>query len=254
MRDHFPGNLHPSLRTVDHRPWPLPERDWTWRQAWLDLVFLHYRVSADRIRAMLPPGVHLQEFDGSAWVGLVPFRMSGVMRRPLPDLPPFSSFPELNLRTYVEVDGRAGVWFFSLDADCRPVVFGGRYVYNLPYFSAKIRQTRDDKSFRFTSVRRTGGVRFSASYRPVGEVFFAERGTFEHWATERYCLYACSPRTGLCRVEVHHSPWPIQHAEVEVRECGVLSAAGIEPLDDMPVCHFSAGVHVVSYAQEAIGV
>jgi uncharacterized protein YqjF (DUF2071 family) len=33
------------------------------------------------------------------------------MRRPLPDLPYFSAFPELNLRLYVECEGKPGVWF-----------------------------------------------------------------------------------------------------------------------------------------------
>lgn len=243
---------HPAFETVSHRPWPLPECEWTWRQSWLDLSFIHYRVEANQIAAMLPPGLRLQEFDGTAWVGLVPFRMSGVMRRPFPDVPSFSSFPELNLRTYVECGGKPGVWFFSLDAACWPVVFGGRHVFGLPYHSARMSQWHEDGWISFRSIRRKDGARFEASYRPLGDVFLAEPGSFEYWAAERYCLYSHSTRCGLRRVEVQHPPWPLQHAEVEIGFSDILGAACIEPLDEVPVCHFSKGVHVVSYPAQTM--
>ena len=242
--------MHPALRSIAHRPWPLPAGAWRWRQSWLDLAFIHYRADPQSIRALLPSGLRLQEFDGSAWIGLVPFRMAGVMRRPFPDIPLFSTFPELNLRTYVECDGKPGVWFFSLDAASWPVVFGGRRIYGLPYFSARMRQRFNAGWHSFSSIRRGGDARFDARYRALGDVFFPEAGTFEHWATERYCLYSFSHRRGIERVEVHHAPWPLQRAEVEIHECSLLAAAGIKPLEGEPVCHFSSGVHVVSYAKE----
>ncbi len=108
--------MHPSLKEIDHRPWPLPASPWKWRQSWLDLAFLHYPVANQELEKRLPAGVELDLYEGTAWLGLVPFMMSGVMRRPFPDMPYFSAFPELNLRTYVVVDGKPGVWFFSLDA------------------------------------------------------------------------------------------------------------------------------------------
>src|SRR5690606_23097445 len=115
--------MQPAFQSIEHRPWPLQKSKWIWSLSWLDLAVGHYRIDAKQINHRLPDGLKLQEFDGTAWVGLVPFRMAGVMRRPFPDLPPFTTFPELNLRTYVEKDGKPGVWFFSLDADCRPLVW-----------------------------------------------------------------------------------------------------------------------------------
>lgn len=244
--------MHPALHQVDHRPWPLPRHDWKWRQSWLNLAFIHYRVPPAKIKPLLPARVRLQEFDGSAWIGLVPFCMARVMRRPFPDLPPFSSFPELNVRTYVEVGGKPGVWFFSLDADSWLAVFGGRHIYNLPYFSASMQLRRDHSGFAFRSVRRLGHARFAARYCPAGDVFFPEPGTFEHWATERYCLYSFSPRRGVARVEVHHAPWPLQRAELDVQECSVLASANISPLEQRPVCHFSTGVDVISFTQQTV--
>ena len=239
--------MHPAFKSIDHRPWPLPSEVWCWQQSWLDLAFLHYRVSAKTVRALLPPEVKLQEFDGSAWVGVVPFRMAGFMRRPPLDISLLRSFPELNLRTYVEVDCKPGVWFFSLDADNWPIVLVGRGVYNLPYFKADIQLEKQDDWIDCTSVRRKNDVRFKARYRPVDDPFIAESGSFEAWATERYCLYSQSRRGDIYRVEVQHVPWPLQQAVAEIETCDLFSAAGFSPIDPTPVCHYSAGVQVVSY-------
>jgi uncharacterized protein YqjF (DUF2071 family) len=244
--------MHPALREVDHRPWPLPTQAWRWRLSWLDLAFIHYRVDARSLGALLPPGIRLQEFDGSAWVGVVPFRMAGVMRRPFPDLPGLSAFHEINVRTYVIVGDKPGVWFFSLDADSWAIVFGGRRIYGLPYFSARCGHRVQDGWHEFSSVRRESAGTFVGRYRPVGEKLTHAPGSFAHWATERYCLYSFSPRRGMERVEVHHAPWPLYRAEVAIEECSLLSAAGIAPLDDTPVCHFSPGVHAVSYGTERV--
>jgi hypothetical protein len=146
--------MHRLLRETAHRPWPLPRREWIWRQSWLDLAFIHYRVDSGQLRPRLPKGLSLQEFDGSAWIALVPFRMEGVMRRPFPDFPPLSSFRELNVRTYVEAGGMPGVWFLSLDADSWPAVLGGRGLYGVPYFHARITQEARNGWFEYSCVRR----------------------------------------------------------------------------------------------------
>ena len=98
--------MHTSLSRIDHRPWPLPRQTWTWRQSWCDLLFAHWPVPAEVLRPLVPEALEIQEFDGTSWVGVVPFRMEGVMRRPLPNLPYFSAFPEINVRLYVERDDK----------------------------------------------------------------------------------------------------------------------------------------------------
>ena len=244
--------MHPSLESLQHRPWPLPSFNWKWRQSWLDLAFLHYRVDANALRKKLPRGVRLQEFDGSAWVGLVPFRMARMMRRPLPDLPWLDAFPELNLRTYVEVGDKPGVWFFSLDADFWPIVWGGRLVYDLPYWKAVMTHAPEGGWHRCTSRRRDGSARFAARHRPVGDRLPVQAGSFEHWATERYCLYAHSNTRGIARVEVHHAPWPLHQCEVEIETCEIMKAAGVQVMPEAPRCHFSAGVEVISCGRESV--
>ncbi|MBK1883519.1 DUF2071 domain-containing protein [Luteolibacter pohnpeiensis] len=244
--------MHESLRHLDHRPWPLPDQSWIWRQSWLDLAFIHYRVSRNQLAPLLPRGVEPQEFDGSSWLGLVPFRMAGISRRPLPFFPGLSSFPELNLRTYVEVEGKPGVWFFSLDADSWQLVFGGRQFYGLPYHLARMKQEWVDGWCEFSSQRRKGNAHFQGRYRPLDDPFTAKTGSFEHWAAERYCLYSQNRKRQLVRAEVHHQPWPLQQAEVEIRESTILSAVGISPMDSDPICHFSSGVHVISFPVELL--
>ena len=244
--------MHPTLRQTEHRPWPLPRRPWILQQAWLDLAFFHVRVAADEVQRRLPRGVRVEEFDGSAWLGLVPFRLAAARPRGVPAALGLPAFPEFNLRTYVEVDGKPGVWFFSLDADSWPVVLAGRGLYALPYFSARIRHRRDGDRHEVVGVRRRGGVAFAARYRPTGAPFVAAPGTFAHWATERYCLYTHSPRLGLSRVQVHHGPWPLQDAVVEMDGAGLLAAAGFSGECHDAVCHFSSGVEVVSFPREAL--
>lgn len=245
--------MHPALASTGHRPWPLPAGTWQWKQDWLDLAFLHYRVDARQIASRLPSGLRLQEYGGSAWVGLVPFRMAGIGRRELSSISLLPSFPELNLRTYVECQGKPGVWFFSLDAASRPIVLGGRRFYGLPYHLASASLRRQQAFHHFESARRDGPAEFKARYRATGSTFLAQAGTFEHWAAERYCLYAQHPARGLSRVEVHHAPWPLQAADLQIEANSILAAADIHPVDPAPVCHVSSGVRVVSYAPEFIG-
>lgn len=243
-------NVHSLLEKKDHRPWPLPNVPWIWQQSWRDLGFLHYPVAAGALRRRLPEGLKLDTFGGSAWVGLVPFRMERVKRRTLPKVPGCSSFPELNLRTYVEADGKPGVWFFSLDADSWPIVLGGRWIYGLPYYPARMEHREENGGYGFSSHRRGSKVCFRARYRACDERFYARPGSFEYWATERYCLYAGKGPDRMVRVEVHHAPWPLQRMEVAIEQNDVLSAAGIHPLDAEPLCHFSEGVDVLSFPVE----
>jgi uncharacterized protein YqjF (DUF2071 family) len=172
--------------------------------------------------------------------------MANVMRGSLPAIPRISTFPELNLRTYVEVNGDPGVWFFSLDATSLAIVLGGRLIYKLPYHLARMRMQRTSAGFDYRSSRLGSTVKFDTTYHPTGDVFFARPGTFAHWATERYCLFSHSSR-GITRVDVHHLPWPLQNAGVEIRRNDLFSAIGLNSPSASPVCHFSTGVEVVSW-------
>src|SRR5919202_1981641 len=110
------GGLAMDLPNAAHRPWPLPPRPWVLAMQWHDLLFMHGPVPPALLRPLIPPALELETFDGTAWLGITPFRMAGTRPRFVPPLPWVSAFPELNVRTYVTAEGKPGVWFFSLDA------------------------------------------------------------------------------------------------------------------------------------------
>jgi uncharacterized protein len=240
--------VHLALGKQEHRPWQIPAAPWIWRQSWCDLAFLHWPVPVEVIRPLVPRGLNVQEHDGTAWIGVVPFRMEGVMRRPWPDMPWISAFPELNVRTYVERDGKPGVWFFSLDATNALAVFAARW-FHLPYHRAEIAvKPGPDGRFDYRLKRSGCDVAFEGSYAPVGEPWHAQPGTIEHFLTERYCLYAQRPDGRLLRVEVHHAPWPLQRAELEIRSSTMTQPWQLKLEQPPALVHFAERVDVIAWA------
>ncbi len=143
---------------LKHRPWPLPAGPWVMAQRWHDLLFAHWPVPAAEVRVLVPAGVEIDTFDGVAWLGVVPFRMSDVRLRGTPALPWLSFFPELNVRTYVVRDGKPGVWFFSLDAGNIAAVAIARRWFHLPYFHASMHIAERDAWMHYQSARRDPGA------------------------------------------------------------------------------------------------
>jgi uncharacterized protein len=240
--------MHPALSRLDHRPWPMPARRWTWRQSWRDLLFAHWPVAPSVLRPLIPAELALEEFDGSCWLGVVPFRMAGVMRRPLPDLPWVSAFPELNVRTYVTKGGKPGVWFLSLDASNPLAVWAARRFFHLPYFRADMAASVSHDGFHYSSQR--DGAEFSATYRPSSDVFRTERGSLEHFLTERYCLYARAPDGSIWRNDVHHQPWPLQLAEASFHRNTMCESHGLTVSGPPPHLHFAKRIDVVVWNAE----
>jgi uncharacterized protein YqjF (DUF2071 family) len=246
--------MHPALSKIDHRPWALPGTPWTWRQSWCDLLFAHWRIEAKALRSLVPPSLAIQEFDGSSWIGVVPFRMAGVMRRPFPDIPGLSAFPELNLRLYVERDGKPGVWFLSLDATNPIAVWAARRMFHLPYFHADIDMKRASDTIEYTSTRHSSpsAARFRAMYRPTSDVYHSTPGTLEHFLTERYCLYAQSPEGRVFRADVHHLPWPLQHADAEIHENRLHLSHGLTVSGPPETLHFARRLDVVVWTPTVV--
>ena len=183
---------------------------------WHDLLFAHWPVPADRLRPFVPDELVIDTFDGTAWLGVVPFRMSGVRARCTPALPGVGAFPELNLRTYVRHGGHAGVWFFSLDAASRLAVRAARASFRLPYFDARMSCTPHGDRIRYRSDRvhrGVAGARFVGEYGPIGAPFAAASGSLEHFLTERYCLFTTGRDGGPRRGDIDHVPWPLQPAD-----------------------------------------
>jgi hypothetical protein len=230
------------VEDVAHRPWPLPRRPWLMTQTWNDLLFAHWRVDAARLRQLVPAVFDLDVYDGTAWIAVVPFTMTNVGARGLPLLPGVSAFPELNVRTYVRVGDKPGVYFFSLDAANPFAVEIARRWYQLPYFYAAMTLRRAGDWRRYASFRTHRAAppaEFQARYRPAGPAYLTQPGTLEHWLTERYCLYTVGRGGEIYRGEIHHAPWPLRPAEAEVEANTMTAPHGLALPADVPLLHFA---------------
>lgn len=215
--------------------------------SWRDLAFLHWPVSAAVLREKIPPGLTLDTFENEAFLGIVPFHMTGVRPRWVPSLPGVSSFVELNVRTYVVAEGKPGVWFFSLDATSRLAVRGARRFFHLPYFDARMSSSRLEGFVDYRSERIHRGApeaRFTAQYRGTGSATGSE---LEHWLTERYCLYAANEEGRLFRGDIHHPPWPLQNGEVEIGSLDMTRLLEIDLPLTPPLVHFAERLDVVGW-------
>lgn len=246
--------MHAALKQQSHRPWPIPETPWTWRQSWIDLLFAHWELPVETVRSLVPSSLEVDTFEGRTYVGVVPFRMAGVTRRPFPPMPWLSAFPELNVRLYVRHGDRPGVYFLSLDAGNPVAVWAARTFFRLPYFWSKMRMTGNPEAgFEFASRRHLGSAKaeFSASYRPTGQAFVPEAGTLEKFLVERYCLYTTDRRGGLLRGEVHHVPWAVHRAEAAVQVGPLLDSHGLK-VSGEPHLLYTRGVDVVLWGLKPV--
>ena len=247
--------LPSEIARVSHRPWPVPSRSWSVAMRWHDLLFLHWPVPMDSLRPHVPRGLEIETFEGSAWLGVVPFRMTGVRPRWLPSFQGLSAFCELNVRTYVTLGGRHGVWFFSLDAESRLAVHGARWRFHLPYYHARMALRSVDERILYRSTRahaRASPARFVAAYEPLGDPARAKENSFERWATDRYCLYAGDERDRLWRGDIHHLPWPLQAANKEIEINTMAEPLGIRLPSAPPRVHFARRLDVVAWSLERV--
>lgn len=228
-------------------PAPPPVRTPVMWQHWRWLTFLHWRYPVEVVQSRLPEGLRVDPCDGTAWVGLVPFLMAGVRAPGLPPLPWVSRFPETNVRTYVRgPDGRAGIWFLSLDAARLPAVLTARATYRLPYFwsSMMVRRTGDRVGYRCrrrwpgpAGARCDADVELGPPYRP------AELTAVDHFLTARFRLYATIAGR-LVVAEAEHPPWPLRRGHLRWLRQDLVGAAGLPAPDHDPVVHTSDGVRV----------
>lgn len=261
------------LSHTAHRPYLLPARPWRLRQRWNDVLFAHWPIAPATMAALLPRGLEVDTFDGSAWAGIVPFWMDRVGTRVVGDLsltvPSTGSFNELNLRTYVRSPrtGKRGVFFFALDCDSFLSVLGARVLFHLPYYPAIMRRRTirsanpgalsggDIIAYRSRRIldwtRPT--VRFDAEYQPVGPVLApAAPGTLEQFLTERYCLFTPFMGRMLCG-DIHHLPWPLQRAEADFRRNTLPAAYGLVVPRQPPVLHYAKRLEVFLWTLEPDG-
>lgn len=205
-----------------------------------DALFAHWPFDPGQLRPHVPEPLELDTHDGRAWVSVVPFVLADAGLRYTPDAARLT-FPEVNLRTYVQLDGQSGLYFFSIDVDSALVARSVRATTRLPVYRADARARSHDGHVEFRSERRGDpAARFAATYRPDGDVFHAEPGSLDHWLAERRRMYAPeAPGSRVLYADISHDRWPLRPADVTVQENTLFEAADLPAPDGDPRFRYS---------------
>lgn len=248
------------LVRTSHKPRPLPAGRWAMTQRWNDLLFAHWPIAATEIQALLPEWLEADTFQGSAWLGAVPFWLDRIKIRGMPAIPGMRNFPDLNLRTYVRdpITGTPGFYCFSVDSSNLLAVAAAHAVYHLPYCLAEMHlEAHGEREFAFYSRRRfrRQQVIFKARYRGLGptrKTAEMRPGSFEYFFAERSCVFSTNRAGQPIRANLHHVPWPLEEAEAEIERNDLPAAVGIELPDQEPVLHYSRRLAVYVWPAELV--
>lgn len=212
------------------------------RQDWLDLAYVHWRYEPELVQALLPKGLEVDTFDGSAWVGLIPFSMREIALPHGPSVPYLGSFSEVNVRTYVRSGDRPGVWFFSLDVDRLVPAVVARVTYRLPYCWGVTSHARRGDTLT-TIVRRRWPHRVADSSMVIDMGERIEADELDVFLSARWGLYSRSLR-GLRYAAVDHEPWPLRSASLRSVDSTLVQATGLPAPLGAPRVRCSDGVSV----------
>jgi uncharacterized protein len=221
-------------------------------QRWEKLLFLHWPVPVELIRKLVPEQLEIDTFEGQAWIGVTPFRLTGLRPVLLPGFPGLSSFYELNVRTYVHHGGIPGVWFLTLYASKRLPVAGARVLFLLPYKYAAIEMLEMSGWFRYCLLRKgNAAASFRAEWEAGSDGALAAEGSLEFFLIERYSLYNSLGRR-LYRCRIHHAPWLIRPARLRSCESTLFSAQGLPEPAAGPMAHFGGDQSVEVWPLEEV--
>ena len=227
---------------IRHRPEGQP----VMHQAWGKLLFMHWRVHENSLRPFIPEPLQIDTYGDSAWLAVTPFTMWDIRALPpfIPPIPGLSSMHELNVRTYVHLDGVPGVWFFSLDANSSAAVFAARTFFHLPYFNAEMSLEQDGDQITYDLSREDDSTAELHAVWKIGKKLpQAQPGSREFFLTERYCLYTENDGE-LYRARIHHEPWALQQAELIVFDTDIFVANRLPKPSGQPILHYAEEISV----------
>ncbi len=236
--------MNKILEETTHRPFTYPERRWTYYQEWNNVLFLHWEVSYKVLRALVPPRLQLDLFEGKAYVSLVAFTMQRIRPRYLPAVRALSDFDEINIRTYIHNNGKPGVYFLSIEAGKILSAKVARALSGLPYQSAVIHREEG----RYESVNPSRDFRLHLRYK-IG-LPKRSKTALDRWLTERYSLYLYHKNV-YYYYAIHHLEWDIR--ELEWSDLEIAYRFGdLELLSVPQICHYSKGVKVLAWDREKL--
>lgn len=233
------------LYSTSHRPFPIPRGPWIYYQEWYKSLFLHWKVSLETLRNCVPEKLKIDTFEGDCYVSLVAFTMQKIRPRFLPPVKAVSDFHEINLRTYIDIDSRPGIYFLSIEAGKYLSSFISRALSGLPYEKADIKRT-DNK---YESINKTKGFHLHTEFQ-IGERII-NKTNLDTWLAERYCLYL-DMHEKVYRYDIHHKEWEVK--KLDIKSLQVCYKANKMILSDVQpkLTHYSEGVKVLGWSKKLI--
>lgn len=233
------------LKEVTHRPFEIPKGNWIFYQEWNRALFLHWVVPFEQLRKCVPVKLNLDTFDGNCYVSLVAFTMEKIRPKFLPSVGGISYFDEINVRTYIDNDGKKGVYFLNIEASKTISAFIAKAISGLPYEKAKI--SRTEKLYNSNNLKK--GFNLNAEFE-IEEVI-SEKTELDKWLTERYCLYL-DLENEFYRYDIHHKEWEIKKVNIK----SLIVNYKISEIDlnniDPNLIHYSEGIKVIAWKREKI--
>jgi hypothetical protein len=258
------------LYAVEHRPWMPPDGQWLLSESWNDMLLAHFPIAPPVLRRLVPEAMTLDLYDGTAWLTISPLCITHMRPSGVPPMPGLSYFPRVNVRTCVTMKGergedKPGLYYFSVDAANLSAVWFARIWFRMEYWHAKIKMSGatvaarrpEGSSVFFISGRlhgpkaAGGAARLELAYTPEGSPAPARRGSLDEFLNERYCVY--SEHRGKCyRIEMHHQPWLLQPARVQMGANSLGAPLGLELPAEPALCHFSRAQKMLVWAPERV--
>jgi uncharacterized protein len=222
-------------------------------QNWENLLFLHWPMDPVLIRPLIPAHLEIDTFEGQAWISITPFNLTGLRLVSAPPILGLNSFDELNVRTYVHLNGTPGIWFFSLDASKLIPAMVARIFFMLPYFKADIDSGEKEGEFRFSSKRLLqSAAQFHATWRSGVRLRDPDIDSLAFFLVERYGYFAVKDDGSVWLTRIYHHPWILEEATVGLCESTMISALGIPQPEGPPLAHFSRFLNVQIWAPEEV--
>lgn len=232
------------LRSHPKRPWSIPQQKWEYYQEWNDVLFLHFIVSFDELRSLVPENLILDDFNQQYFVSIVCFKMEKIRPINFPSFPLISDFHEINIRTYIKNDDKPGVYFLSIEAAKTISAKIAKILSGLPYEKSNIKRT----SNAYINLNKRTNNTLNISFKVEEKL---AKDAMKDWLTERYCLYL-EQNKNLFRYEIQHQEWELNNTEIlEIKlnyKIGNLNFSG----DNLYACQYAKGVKVLSWPKEKL--
>lgn len=221
---------------VRHRPLSLPQIPWVMTQTWHDILFIHWPMPIEKMTRYVPSELQVHSFNGVAWLGIVLFRAKYARGRFMPPIPFFHRYNGINVRTYVTVKGKPGVYFFSLYTNHPIFTVGARYLFRLPYFYTHIHIEKNHKQNVYICAHKGKKNVFRIAYEPLAH--HKTKTKLTSWLLERYRLYTVS-NGNVYYVDIHHKPWEVEAVQANIHTNTILDRYFLKEQLNEPSIHYA---------------